>query len=430
MRKIGAFVLVLAFAAFPLAADETAEHLEHLRVMMRAMSSHGPVIPQPEAIGPNAVTISITARQFMFTPSTFSVNQGDVVTINVTVPGNDGSSVGHGLLMETYVEGGINVSRGTTKSVTFTATTPGTFAWVCTQPSCGNGHSSMLGQMVVNAATNPAPAISSVFPTSGSTDGGTTVTISGSNFQTSGTTTVKFDTTPAASVNVTSASSMTAVTPAHAAGTVAVTVTNPDGQSAVAANAFSYNVPGPSITAINPATGSTAGGTPMAITGSGFQNGATVTIGGLAARNVVVGSSTNITATTPVGPATEEAALPRDVTVTNPDGRSATKIGAFAYFVPPLSVITIAPVVGVIGGGTVVTITGTGFTTAVVSSVTFGGVAATNVRVLDAVTMQATAPAHAAGSVDVVVSVGNSSVVRPGAFSYQEAPPRRRAVRH
>src|SRR5581483_10007365 len=257
MRKIGGLVLALAFAAVPLAAGEQAEHLEHLRMMMRAMSSHGPVIPQPEAIGPNAVTINITARQGSFSPSSFSVNQGDVVTLTVAVPSNAGSSVGHGILMETYIDPGVNVSRGSTRSVTFTATTPGTFAFVCTQSSCGTSslpHSNMFGQMVVNAVSNP-PSIGSVFPASGSTDGGTTVTISGSNFQTSGTTSVKFDTAAATNVNVTSASSMTAVTPPHAAGAVNVTVTNPNGQSATASNAFTYNVPGPSITAINPTTG-------------------------------------------------------------------------------------------------------------------------------------------------------------------------------
>ncbi len=437
MRKAGGFVLALLLAAFPLAADEQAEHLEHLRMMMRAMSSHGVVIPQPEAIGPNAsVPIPISAHatpSFGFTPNSFSVNQGDIVTISLSVPLNDGSAVNnpaHALIMNTYVEQPLNCSKGQTVTRTFVATTPGTFFFACNQPSCGTGHSSMTGAMVVNAVSNPAPAISSVFPVSGSTAGGTTATISGSNFLTSGITTVTFDAAGATNVNVTSSSSISVTTPAHAAGTVSVTVKNPDGQSTTASNAFTYNVPGPSITAINPTTGSTAGGTPMAITGSGFQNGPTVTIGGIAAKNVVVGSSTNITATTPVGPATEEAGLPMDVTVTNPDGLSTTKAGAFTYFVPSLSVISIAPAVGLTGGGTMVTITGTGFTTAVQSSVTFGGAAATSVQVLDAVTLQAIAPAHAAGTVDVVVSVGNSSVTRPAAFTFAGAPSRHRATHH
>jgi len=288
----------------------------------------------------DAVTIDITAQQFSFSPSTFTVNQGDVVTINVTVSSSDGSSAGHGLLMETYVEPGINVPRGTTKTVTFTATTPGTFAFVCTRPTCGAGHSNMFGQMVVNAASSP------------------------------------------------------------------------------------------SISTIDPPSASTAGGTPIVITGTGFRSGAGVAFGGVPAPDVVVDSSTSITALTPLGPANEEAGLPRDVTVTNPDGTTATLSRAFTWFVPPLSILSVAPSSGLAGGGTVVTITGTGFTTAVNTSVKFGDVPATGVRVVDAVTLQATAPAHAPGSVDVAVAMGSSTAVASGAFHYAAVIPRRRAARH
>jgi len=311
---------------------------------MHEMSEHGAVIPQPDAINPLAAqTINITARCFSFTPSTFSVNQGDVVTLNVSVPSADNASgcqgIGHGILMDTYIEGGVNVPRGQTKTITFTATTPGTFVWVCTQSSCGSGHSSMFGQMTVNA------------------------------------------------------------------------------------------VSGPSVAGISPSTGSTAGGTDITISGSGFQSGATVTIGGASATNVGVVSSTSITAKTPLGPASEQAAIPMDVVVTNPDGTKATLTRGFSYFVPALSILSVTPSSGPISGGTVVTITGTGFTTAVNSSVTFGGVPATNVTILDAVTMKATTPAHAVGTVDIVVTFG-SSVTRPNGFTYQTIPLRHRSVKH
>ena len=48
------------------------------------------------------------------------------VTLTITVASNDCSSVGHGMLMDTYIESGVNVARGQTKNVTFTATTAGT----------------------------------------------------------------------------------------------------------------------------------------------------------------------------------------------------------------------------------------------------------------------------------------------------------------
>ncbi|PYQ31495.1 MAG: hypothetical protein DMF57_14440 [Acidobacteria bacterium] len=90
MRKTVAIVIVLTLAAFSATAMDEAEHLDHLRMMLAAMSSHGPVIPQPDAISGNAtqtptINITATANPWQFTPSSFSVNQGDMVTINLSV---------------------------------------------------------------------------------------------------------------------------------------------------------------------------------------------------------------------------------------------------------------------------------------------------------------------------------------------------------
>ena len=395
-------------------------------MMLAAASSHGTVIPQPESIAPTAaVTINITARSFSFTPNQFSVNQGDAVTININVPSNDPSTIGHGMRMDTYVDNGVNVPRGSSRTITFTATTAGTFPWICTQPTCGTGHTSMFGQMIVNAVSSP-PSISSIFPISGSTAGGTTVIISGANFQSGAT--VQFGTTAATSVNVTSSTSISTVTPAHAAGTVGVTVTS-GGQSATLANAFTYIAPGPSIASISPNTGPTSGGTAVTITGSGFQSGATLTIGLGAAGNVTVVNSTTITALTPIGPSSEQAALPVDIVARNLDGTTATKSAAFTYSPAPLTITSVTPSTAPPAGGAVVNISGTGFTSALPSSVTFGGVAA-NARVIDAVTIQATVPAHAAGAVDVAVTVGGTSVKKTAGFTYQDPQPRHRSARH
>jgi hypothetical protein len=221
---------------------------------------------------------------------------------------------------------------------------------------------------------------------------------------------------------------ITAVTPAHSEQTVGVRVTNPDGQVVTLPQAFTFVAP-LGVTSITPNTGSTAGGTVVNINGTGFQAGATVTIGGIPATDVNVVTSGLITAKTPLGPASEQATQPRDVVVTNPNGSIATLTRGFTYFVPTLTVTSISPTVGVTGGGTVVTIIGTGFTTALNGSVSFGGAAATNLTVLDAVTLKATAPAHAAGVVDVVVTFG-TSVTRTNAFTYQATPPRHRSVKH
>jgi hypothetical protein len=407
-----------------------AEHLAHLREVVAGLSVHGPVIPQPDGVSTAAVkNFTITATSFLFSPQALAVNQGDVVNITLNVPQNDASSVGHGILMETYIENGLDCARGKSVNFQFTATTAGTFAFVCNIPDCGTGHSSMFGSLKVNAVANPAPTIASILPVSGSIAGGTVVTISGTGFLANPT--VKFGGVAATNVTATP-TSITATTPAHGAGKVDVLVTNTDAQSATLAQAFTYALPAPSISNVTPNSGPTTGGTPVTITGTNFQSGATVTFGARAATDVVVVSATTITARTPLGPANEQLAV--NVTVTNPDATTGSASGAFTYTVPALAIISITPNTALPSGATgaaatTVTIFGAGFTSALASSVSVGGVAATNVQVVDPVTIHATVPVHAAGTGDVVVTVGSTSATLHNGFSWQNAPAKRRAVK-
>jgi acid phosphatase len=178
---------------------------------------------------------------------------------------------------------------------------------------------------------NTAPIISTVSPTSGPAAGGTTVTISGTGFATGAT--VTFGGTAATNVNVVGSTTITAVTPAHASGQVNVVVTNPGGQSATKTNGYSYAAGGggtaPTVTAVNPTSGPTTGGTSVTVSGTAFAAGATVTFGGTAATNVVVSNSTTITATTPA-----HVAGAVDVVVTNSNGQSGGKLSAFTYNAP------------------------------------------------------------------------------------------------
>ena len=75
------------------------------------------------------------------------------------------------------------------------------------------------------------PTISSVSPTSGTHNGGTTVTITGAHF--TKVTAVKFGTTSAATFTVVSSTKITVKTPAHANGTVDVRVTTKYGTSKI-----------------------------------------------------------------------------------------------------------------------------------------------------------------------------------------------------
>ena len=85
----------------------------------------------------------------------------------------------------------------------------------------------------------PPPSVTAVSPDYGGTGGGTSVTITGSNF--SGATGVLFGTARAATFTVVSPTSISATSPAGSPGTVDVTVSTPYGTSAVtSADEFTY----------------------------------------------------------------------------------------------------------------------------------------------------------------------------------------------
>ncbi len=172
----------------------------------------------------------------------------------------------------------------------------------------------------------PAPTVTAISPTSGTANGGTAVNITGTNF-TSGAT-VSFGGTVATNVSVVSSSSITAATPAHAAGAVSVVVTNSSGQSGTLANGYTYTAGTTTVTAISPTSGTTNGGTVVNITGTNFVSGATVSLGGTAATNVSVVSSNSITATTPA-----HTAGAVSVVVTNSNGQSGTLANGYTYTV-------------------------------------------------------------------------------------------------
>ena len=83
-----------------------------------------------------------------------------------------------------------------------------------------------------------------------------------------------------------------------------------------------------SVTAISPNAGSTGGGTPVTITGSGFQAPATVTLGGQPKIAFVVNGTTIhfTTALHDVGAV--------DVVVSNSDGQAGSLAGAYTYLAP------------------------------------------------------------------------------------------------
>ena len=301
--------------------------------------------------------------------------------------------------MITYPDGDIAEDRAVTATGSYNATA------ALTSPG------PWIMQLVAfrTPATNP-PTVTSISPVSGSTAGGTAVTITGTNFAAGAT--VTFGGTAATNVVVVSATQITATTPAHAAGAVTVTVTV-SGQSANLTNGYTYVAP-PTVSSVSPNSGTTAGGTAVTITGTNFAAGATVTFGSTAATNVVVASATQITATVPAGSAGAVT-----VTITNSNGLSGSLASAFTYVVPP-TVSGVSPNSGSTAGGTAVTITGANFVAG--ATVTFGSSAATNVVVVSATQITATTPAGSAGAVTVTVTVSGQSGSLASAYTYVVTP--------
>lgn len=168
-----------------------------------------------------------------------------------------------------------------------------------------------------------APTVTAISPSSGPASGGTSVTITGTNFTAA--TKVQFGTgNLAPSFTVVSATKITAVSPAHAIGTPHVFVTTPVGMS-VAGNAdkFTYKEPLPAVTGVSPKSGPAAGGATVVLTGTGFTGATQVEFGSgnpVAAGNFTVNSPTQITVTSTPSHAANQV----NVFVTTSAGRSVS----------------------------------------------------------------------------------------------------------
>jgi hypothetical protein len=184
-------------------------------------------------------------------------------------------------------------------------------------------------------------------------------------------------------------------------GTTTVLLTVTDGKGATSQATAMVTVL-PAVTALAPAQGASSGGTVVTITGSGFDTtpgGTAVTFGGVAATGVVCASSVTCQATSPAG----TGAVSVRVTVA---GQTSADTAAddFTYGVAP-TITALTPAAGALAGGTIVTISGTGFsTTPGATTVMFGAVAATNISCASATECVATSPAGT-GTVSVRATV-------------------------
>ncbi|MGH9365955.1 MAG: NBR1-Ig-like domain-containing protein, partial [Thermoanaerobaculia bacterium] len=138
------------------------------------------------------------------------------------------------------------IAPNQSKTFTFTVTAPSTLGTYNFQWRMLRELVEWFGEFTPNVTITvspPAPTVGSILPVSGTIAGATAVTISGGNFVSGAT--VTLGGVAATNVAVASATTLTAVTGAHAVGAVDVVVRNPDGQSATLTNGFTYTVPLP-----------------------------------------------------------------------------------------------------------------------------------------------------------------------------------------
>jgi hypothetical protein len=198
---------------------------------------------------------------------------------------------------------------------------------------------------------------------------------------------------------------------ASAAGDYSVAVTSSGcSSSSSAVTTVTVNpIPNATITVAASMASGSSGGASVADAGVGATYAWTITGG-----TITAGAGTrSITFT-----AGAVGTLNLGVTVTS-SGCSDTKSANVnvTAAAPTVSVTAVNPSMGSHVGGLSVTITGSGFLTG--ASVTFGGAAATNVVVVNATTITAKTPAHAAGSVNVTVTNSNATTATlTGGYTY------------
>ena len=356
------------------------------------------IVDQFAVVAPQPVVTSVS-------PATGTADGGAVVTIS-----------GTGFTFASAVSfGGVPAASFVVNSdTTVTATSPAQPVGSVDITVTTAGGTSATSPSDLFSVVTPPLLVTGVSPASGSTLGGTHVTVTGSGF--TGATIVDFGST-STPFSVTSDTSLTAVAPPEAAGKVNVTVTTPGGTSPVdrATDRFDF-VPPPIVGHVSPSKGPALGGTTVNVSGRDFTGATAVDFGGVPAASFVVNSSHSISATTP-----PEAPGATDVTVTTPSGTSGTSPGSQYTFTTPRPVVTsISPATGSTLGGTIVTITGSNFTGAF--AVHFGSSPAVIATVESDTVVKATSPPGTPGTVPLTVTStsGTSHKTSTARFSYTE----------
>jgi heme/copper-type cytochrome/quinol oxidase subunit 2 len=101
-----------------------------------------PTTPTETQTSGQTVEVTVTSKDWEFSPNVLTVKKGDRVIIHATSTEGD-----HGIAIQGYDQH-VEFDEGQTGTLDFVADKPGTFTFYCNVP-CGPGHRTMKGQFVV-----------------------------------------------------------------------------------------------------------------------------------------------------------------------------------------------------------------------------------------------------------------------------------------
>lgn len=304
-------------------------------------------------------------------------------------------------------------------SVSLSVTTPVSLVSgaVSVMVTNSDGQSAMLNSGYIYLRQ---PSVTSVSPNQGPIAGGTTVTITGTDFFAGAT--VKVGSGDCLNVNVLSSTSITCLLPGQTAGAKTVEVKNSDNQVGSLASGYTYYA-APVISGISPTSGRTTGGTLLTISGSGFRSGSAISVGTVTCDvdvNTISDSSIKcITRPGEVGS--------YKVKVTNIDGQQFESTSELFTYRGLPTISSLSPISGPASGGTTLTITGTNFFSG--DKIVLGDPNASpyqtfdcnNISRVDSTTMTCVTPAKAARVYDVMVK-SSDATTQYKQFTYRPAP--------
>jgi hypothetical protein len=323
----------------------------------------------------------------------------------VTVSGND---LLPGLIVVWGVVevAGIELISATEVKFTSPAAEAGIVDLILTNP---DGQSVRLAEAYTY---QPAPRLVAVEPNTGVLAGGTRVTVTGFGLLEG--LTVAVGGIQATEIEIISATEVKFTSPAAGAGIVDLILTNPDGQSARLAEAYTYQ-PAPSLVEVKPRAGALAGGTAVTVSGSDFLPGLIVVWGAVEVADIELISATQLKFTSPVG---QKGLV--DLWVANPDGQTVKLAEAYTYQPAP-SLVEVKPRAGALAGGTAVTVSGNDLLPGL--TVAIGGIQATEIEITSATEVKFTSPAAEAGLVGLILTnPDGQSATLAQAYTYQPAP--------